>query len=1141
MHKKRRQAYRNLINALLNCNEGEEWQLLEEHSELLDAHFVQTMLEVSEDLRTQDDLDNANFLMNLAGQLMGVYGNTSDAQLKFLWQVLQIIQDSKGNPEVVYPLLQNNLDKLDETFAEKLYQWGIATLPTLKSEQAYRIARDILELSTIIRDFPLGNRTSNLEIALKGYQAILSVVTSNAFPYEWADTQDNLGLAYRDRIKGDKSENIEQAISCFQKSLKVYTHDSFLSEWARTKNNLGTAYCERIKGKKTENLERAISCFEEALKVYSTDAFPRAWAITKMNLGIAYYSRIKGDKSENLETAISCFEESLKVYTIDAFSYEWAKVQMNLGAVYIYRIEGEKAENLETAISCSEEALKVYIIDTFPAEWANTKMNLGAAYTDRIKGEKAENLETAISCFKESLEVYTIDAFPVEWASIKMNLGIAYTERIKGEKANNLETAISCFKESLKVRNSDDFPVEWATTQLNLGNAYQNRLKREKPENIERALACYQESLKVYTPDAFPVDWARTKNNLGVAYQNRLKGEKPENIERALACYQESLKVYTPDALPLECLRTGRNLGNLAFGEGNWQLAIEGYSKAVKAVELSRSWAMTPQSKQEVMEAVIYVYYNIVQASLNTEQIPRALEYVERSKTRNLVELLATRDLKPRGDFSPAIVEELDRLRHQIRTEQIYLANQERKYNTLLSESGQPSQPSLPDRTRLNQLQQELDELIERDISPIDPSFSLTQKVETISFRDIQSLIDERTAIVEWYITGEKILAFIITSGEGGRIPPWQSSPEDLKALLKRTNGYLHLYYRNDNKRWWRKQLESRLQNLAEILHLDEILSRVPPECDRLILIPHRFLHILPLHALPVSPQIVRRAGGEGKYLLDLFPRGVQYAPSCQLLLKIAQSQQRPDFQNLFAIQNPTGDLIYTDLEVETIRSFLPSSKVLARQAATEEAVKNYQNFPSVHCGHFSCHGEFNPISPLESALILADEEHWTLGEIFELSLPQCRLVTLSACETGFTDFNSLSDEYIGLPNGFLFAGSPSIVISLWTVSDLSTALLMVKFYENLPQSPQAGEVAISLKQAQKWLRNLTYQEFEQELTKPQYEKALTQLQQKFSPADFFELEDAIEVEREKLQKFEPDDKPFANPFYWAAFVAIEV
>jgi CHAT domain-containing protein len=44
------------------------------------------------------------------------------------------------------------------------------------------------------------------------------------------------------------------------------------------------------------------------------------------------------------------------------------------------------------------------------------------------------------------------------------------------------------------------------------------------------------------------------------------------------------------------------------------------------------------------------------------------------------------------------------------------------------------------------------------------------------------------------------------------------------------------------------------------------------------------------------------------------------------------------------------------------------------------------------------------------------------LGEIFGLSLNQCCLVILSACETVMIDTKSLSDEYIGLPSGFLYA-----------------------------------------------------------------------------------------------------------------------
>jgi CHAT domain-containing protein len=154
------------------------------------------------------------------------------------------------------------------------------------------------------------------------------------------------------------------------------------------------------------------------------------------------------------------------------------------------------------------------------------------------------------------------------------------------------------------------------------------------------------------------------------------------------------------------------------------------------------------------------------------------------------------------------------------------------------------------------------------------------------------------------------------------------------------------------------------------------------------------------------------------------------------------------------------------------------------------------------------------------------------LAEIFGLTLNQCRLVTLSACETGMTGLNDLSDEYISLPSGFLYAGSPSVVSSLWEVSDLSTAFLMIKFYENFRQSSQreAGAVAVALNQAQKWLRNLTTEEFEKLLDqyKPQIEQIFAQMPIK---------KDRIKARR-RLEDFKRKSYPFASPFYWAAFTA---
>ena len=64
----------------------------------------------------------------------------------------------------------------------------------------------------------------------------------------------------------------------------MYTHDAFPFEWAQTQNNLGLAYVHRIRGEWAENLERAIECFNYALTVLTAEAFPHDHEIVARNL-----------------------------------------------------------------------------------------------------------------------------------------------------------------------------------------------------------------------------------------------------------------------------------------------------------------------------------------------------------------------------------------------------------------------------------------------------------------------------------------------------------------------------------------------------------------------------------------------------------------------------------------------------------------------------------------------------------------------------------------------------------------------------------------------------------------------------------------------------------------------------------------
>jgi len=900
MNEQRQQAYLNLIGSLLDSPSGEESEILAGNQELLDAGFVQKVEEVAQMCSQHGDEKTANLLHSLAMQLGEALNldNKVDLQslseeeietyYQFLMEVLQATADSEGNSQVVYPLLAKNTDKLDGVFAEILRQWGTNTLGEAKADEAEYLAAVIVEFSNLIQQFPLGNKASNMEIAITGYEVTLTVRTREALPQSWATIQNNLAIAYSDRIKGDRADNIDQAIAASTAALNVYTREAL------------------------------------------------------------------------------------------------------------------------------------------PQSWAATQNNLALAYIDRIKGDRADKIEQAIAAFTAALTVYTREALPQDWAMTQNNLANAYSERIKGDRADNIEQAIAASTAALTVR----------------------------------------------TREALPQDWAETLWGLGIAYQNANK----------------------------------------------FDLAYNTFESAIATIESLREEIVSgEETKRKQAEQFNKVYSSMVEVCRKLNKITEAIEYVERSKTRNLVEQILERDSKI--IFPPEVFTQLEKYRDEIATGQYQIQNGKAENPKVLAQ-------------HLQELRQQRNELQNRYL-PVGYGFK---------FDSFQPTLNEHTAIIEWYILNDKILAFIVTKTR--EVTVWESQPEDLEALYDWIDKYLQKYY--EQKDQWLKSLGESLKELASILHIDEILSQIPKHCDQLILIPHRFLHLLPLHAIPVNHN-----AENSRCLLDLFAGGVSYAPSCQLLQQV-QQRKRPDFQSLFAIQNPTGDLNYTDLEVQVIQSYFNTANVLKKTAATLTAINN-TDLNTYHCAHFSCHGYFNLTNPGKSALILADapiadtpkkpdserylnvragetndlDKCLTLDKIFTLKLDKCRLVTLSACETGLIDSNNTSDEYIGLPSGFLLAGSKAVVSSLWTVSDLSTAFLMMKFYENLQT---INSVFFALNQAQQWLRNLTTEEFEALLVKydPQIEEIFAQLPEEKRPV-------ARAILRRTCKR---KPYPFAASFYWAGFTA---
>jgi CHAT domain-containing protein len=276
-------------------------------------------------------------------------------------------------------------------------------------------------------------------------------------------------------------------------------------------------------------------------------------------------------------------------------------------------------------------------------------------------------------------------------------------------------------------------------------------------------------------------------------------------------------------------------------------------------------------------------------------------------------------------------------------------------------------------------------------------------------------------------------------------------------------------------------------------------------------LIPTGLFSLLPLHAA-----WTRDASGNRRYACDFIQ--FTYAPNALALPAAREVAAQTPATKLLAINDPqpvsASPLPSSSVETENAVATFPGSdtwQILQHEAATPAAV--LAALPSYPVVHFSCHGSANFRSPLDSGLALAHDDILTLRDLLDLKLKGLRLAVLSACETGIPG-TDLPDEVISLPTGLLQAGAAGVVSSLWSVADLSTMVLLSRFYELWRQQGLAP--AAALRQAQQWLRTSTGPD-------------LTPYVQASHPELAAQLQNMT------------DQRPFAHPFYWAAFSYVGV
>ncbi|HEX9941061.1 MAG TPA: CHAT domain-containing protein [Thermoanaerobaculia bacterium] len=519
-------------------------------------------------------------------------------------------------------------------------------------------------------------------------------------------------------------------------------------------------------------------------------------------------------------------------------------------------------------------------------------------------------------------------------------------------------------------------------------------------------------------------------------------------FQRALAIREKMAPGGTREGFSLN------HLGQVHRRAGRLAMAAEHFCRATKVFDRGRKKiGGTTEERAAFGGKTAEPYRDCIAALINIGRSEEAFRVLERGRARSFLDLLAERDLSWTADLPPDLVRD----RKQTDTE----------YDRTQAALGRLS--PIRDQAEVDLLLVRLRELRARQeeiaakIRQTSPRAAALQDPQPLGLAGTRAALDPGTVLLAWSIGRERSFLFVVQPA--GTDPGLEvfSLPFGDQALREDVESFRRLLKRPGSER---AALQARARRLYNLL-VRPAEARVV-RAQRILLSPDGPLHTLPFAALMLGD----------RYLVEWKP--IHSVLSATVYAELARSrpiQQEPGKERLVAFGDPAyppitpnasadpevrevvrrgfalKPLPSTRKEVEGIAALYPQAQVYLGQEATEEKAKSLG--PESRLVHFACHGLLDERFPLNSALALTLPEKPTEGqdngllqawEIFESVRLDADLVTLSACDTALG--REMGGEgLVGLTRAFQYAGARSVLASLWSISDVSTARFMQSFY----------------------------------------------------------------------------------------------
>jgi len=708
--------------------------------------------------------------------------------------------------------------------------------------------------------------------------------------------------------------------------------------------------------------------------------------------------------------ALSLLEGAAK--TLDRAGQFVVAAQARFHIAYLHLLRG----NYNAALTGYDEARKqlaalgsLHLVAWCDLETAEILLALNAF------DEASENAQRATSIFVDLAMTY--DAAKARMIAALALMGLSEFERAHAE-LSEARAAFSDNRNTTFAALCDSYLAELA-------------LKRGRPaEALSRAELAY----RVFSRQKLATKSAHSRLLAArAAYQ---AGDR----KRASRWAKAALKLVGERFAPAVVYMCHHLLGKLDRDNGQNVTALASFRRAVATIERLRGRIAADQFKATFLGDKVEVYEDTIAACLDVggaELIEEAFALVESSKSRALAEMVA-RYLREPAQADQSAAEGASRARLLKLIEELNWYN---SHANLEDERGGQRRMREADRygREILRCERQIADLF-RSVEAGNSGFDDLQQASAITVSELRAALEPGETVIEYFIVSDQLSAFVITRDgiEVARaIAPVAAVETELSGLRFQMEKFnLGRVYADQHF----EQLNGGATNYLARLH-QKLISPIERLLagKRLIVIPHGAVHYVPFHAL------LNRRG----YLVDQFE--ISYAPSATVL-RLCRLRKSRNGSALKAGSPRRKDMVALGLagldtpsiadEIGTLKQMFPNGVALTGNQATQANL--LKAAPGARFLHLASHGYFRRDNPMFSFLKLADSR-LNFYSLLDLKL-NAELVTLSACHTGVNKVFP-GDELHGLMRGFLHAGAPSLVASLWATSDASTAQLMKEMY----------------------------------------------------------------------------------------------